>query len=471
MKKNIVFRATEKQQQFIDAVLSGKYTVLLFGGAIRGGKTFVALAIAILLCKIYPKSRWAIVRKDLKRLKNNTRPSLDKFLEGSGVKINESDQTFTFANGSTILFIGENYDKDKTLERFKGMEVNGFIGEEVSEIRYETFKKFIERAGSYLITPTPAAGQPPPLIIMTCNPTQTWIKQEIYDKWKNGTLPANAFYLASYVTDNPYLEQAYLDNIKNLPLYEYKVFVEGNWDVALKAENAFWHAFDINKHLGLAEYNNNTTVHVSIDANTLPYCSATIWQIYPNDKKVLQIAEITAADPFNHASGLGQKVSEYLNSTKYDNVVYIYGDATTKNQNAIDEKKRSFFDIFTEQVKKEYKICDYMGKSNPQVALTGEFVNALLSFYDGWQILISETCKTSINDYLSVKKDADGTMLKTRVKNEAGQSYEEHGHISDTLRYFLYTALSNTFGNWKNRFSPPHKAISVSIDKVIGDDF
>ena len=275
-EKNIVFRDNNaKQKMFIDAVMSGKYTVLLFGGAIRGGKTFVALAVAILLCKIFPKSRWTVVRRDLPRLRKNTRPSLDKFLENSGWKVREPDE-FTAPNGSKILFMAENFDRDKTLERFKGHETNGFILEEVSEIMEETYNKCLERAGSYVITPRPAAGQPPPIIIMTCNPTQSWVKKLVYDPWKEGRLPKHMCYIPSYVTDNAdNLDPAYLENLKNLPPYEYEVFVLGNWDVALKTQNAFWHAFEMNRHVMPVFYDESTTVHVSIDSNSLPYCTAT----------------------------------------------------------------------------------------------------------------------------------------------------------------------------------------------------
>lgn len=462
--KNIVFKDNNKKQaEFIEAVFSGKYSVLLFGGAIRGGKTFVALAIAVLLCKIFPKSRWTVVRKDLKRLRDNTRPSLDKFLEGSGWSIKEPGE-FTSPEGSKILFMGENFDKDKTLERFKGHETNGFIGEEVSELMEATFYKFIERAGSYVITPEPKAGQPPPLIIMTCNPTQGWVKSLIYDKWKAGTLPPHMYYLPSYVTDNPNLPKTYVENLKNLPLYEYEVFVLGNWDITLKAKNAFWHAIEPKVHIIPAFYNDTTTVHVSIDANTMPYCTATFWQVFPGEKRVVQFAEVIARDPYNHASGLGVLVTEFLHKIEYTDAVMMYGDATTKNQNAIDEKKRSFFDLFLEQLKEHFKVIDNLGSKNPQVVKTGEFVNALYAGFSGWRVEIAETCKESLSDYLTVKKDMDGAMQKKKITDEDGNQYEEFGHCSDTKRYFLYECLYEVFCEWDGRFSEPPEYESLEVE-------
>lgn len=472
IKKNVVFEAFPKQQQFIDAVMSGLYKYLTYGGAIRGGKTFVAIAVAILLCRIFPRSRWTIVRKDLKRLRDNTRPSLDKFLEGSGWKIKEPGE-FTSPEGSKLLFMGENFDKDKTLERFKGHETNGFILEEVSEIREATFYKCMERAGSYIITPEPKAGQPPPLIIMTCNPTQSWIKNLVYDPWKAGKLPKDMFYLPAFADDNPHLSEEYRESLRNLPTYEYEVFVKGNWDITLKTPNAFWHAIDVNKHVKPVFYDDKSTVHVSIDANTMPYCTATFWQIFPDRKLVQQFGEVIARPrrkddqnsiDRNHAGGLGVLVSEFLHSIDYTDVLFVYGDATTKNQNAIDEKKRSFFDIFLESVKENFKVQDRIGRNNPQVVKTGEFVNAIYAGYDSWQIEISETCKESLSDYLTVKTDMDGTMQKKKVTDDDGNSYEEFGHCSDTKRYFFYEAMPEIFAEWDDRFSDPSPPIVEVIE-------
>jgi hypothetical protein len=367
-------------------------------------------------------------------------------------------------NGSVIMFKGENYDKDKTLESFKGHETNGFILEEVSETRLETYHKCVERAGSYVIVPEPSAGQPSPLIIMTCNPTQTWVKQLIYDPFKKGELPSHIYYLASFVTDNPHLPQKYVDNLKNLPIYEYEVFVLGNWDITLKTKNAFWYGFEAGEHIGLAEHDPETTMHVSIDSNNMPYCTATFWQIYPNEKRVCQVGEICARDPRNHAAGLAQEVISYLQDLEYENVLYIYGDATTKAQNTIDERKRSFYDIFTEELSSSLVFTSYVGRSNPQIALTGEFVNAIYQGFGGWKILINETCKESLSDYMSVKKAEDGTMQKKKITDADGNSFEEYGHVSDTKRYFFYEALTSVYGEWNSRFSTPPEAVVIDIE-------
>jgi hypothetical protein len=226
-----IFTPTPKQQEFIDAVLSGSYKYLLYGGAIRGGKSFVSCAIAILLCKIFPGSRWAIVRKDLTRIKRNLIPTFKKIAPKPFCgEINHTEWTVRCTNGSEIIFFPEGYEDDKDLDRWKGLEVNGFLFEEGNECQQASFEKAKERAGSWVIPELEV--QPPIVIMVTCNPSQSWVKEVFYNPWAAGTLKAPYFYLPAKITDNPHVTEQYLESLKELPEQLYRQFVEGDWSVA-----------------------------------------------------------------------------------------------------------------------------------------------------------------------------------------------------------------------------------------------
>ena len=225
----VFFEPFPKQEEFIEAVFSGKYRNLLYGGAIRGGKTYVGLAVLILLCKIYPASRWAVVRTDRNTLKKNVLPVYFKVrpphFEQS---FNYSELTATFTNGSQILFVPESIKDDPELDKFKGFEANGFLLEEMNELQEKTYYKCIERAGSWIMDP-----MPPILILGTCNPSQTWVKNKFYDPYMAGTIKAPNFYLPAKITDNPHVPESYLISLKeSLPEEIYERFVEGNWDAS-----------------------------------------------------------------------------------------------------------------------------------------------------------------------------------------------------------------------------------------------
>lgn len=55
--------------------------------------------------------------------------------------------------------------------------------------------------------------------------------------------------------------------------------------------------------------------------------------------------------------------------------------------------------------------------------MSGEFINAILSgnLY-GIRIGIDDSCKKSIRDYENVKKDANGAILKQRIKNKGNRA-------------------------------------------------
>ncbi|HIG08399.1 MAG TPA: hypothetical protein EYQ51_01360 [Alphaproteobacteria bacterium] len=111
-------------------------------------------------------------------------------------------------------------------------------------------------------------------------------------------------------------------------------------------------------------------------------------------------------------------------------------------------------DKFTGEISKSFAVRKRIPSKNPPVALSGDFVNAIYeNEFDNKRIIINETCKESINDYILTKQDKDGGILKSRTKDPStGISYEEHGHFSDVKRYFITQVLKESFSRFKRRF-------------------
>lgn len=232
----ITFKATPLQVKWFEAVLSGMYNFLAIGGGIRGTKSFACMSALIVLCRIFPRARAAIVRKDLPTIRRNVIPTMDKLRMMSGGfvgELNMSTWSYPCANGSTILLFAEQFIQDPELERWKGLEVNWFDLEEGSELSEKAFNKAIERAGSWIIPPTPEdpePKQPPPLVLVNMNPCANWPRKIFYMPWKMGTIAPPFFFLPATILDNPYATEAYKNSLKYLPPEEYKRFVEGEWD-------------------------------------------------------------------------------------------------------------------------------------------------------------------------------------------------------------------------------------------------
>ena len=455
----VLFQPFPKQEEFINAVLSGEYSFIVYGGAIRGGKTFAELALFLLLCRFFPGSRWALVRKDLPTIKRNLYPSWNKIKPTNFIKShNNETHTVTFNNGSQIIFFPENYTTDKQLDRWKGLEVNGFGFEEINECQQMSLFKAFERAGSYVVPGLKI--QPKPIVVGTCNPTQGWLKELVYEPWKKGELKPNWLYIQSRIHDNLPLMEAqpdYLPSLRdNLNHFEYEVFVEGNWDVQLKTGGEFLRGFELNQHVKPLSPNPNDVYHVSIDSNVYPYIAVTVWQLERNGIGwiIKQVDELPARDPINTASKAGKNAGSWLSDQLNINTVKIYGDRSTKARNNIDDDKRSFYEIFTENiVKSGHKIEDCMLSAAPPVASIADFVNAIFAGeIDGLEIQIGEHCKTSINDYIETKTDKDGTMLKKRITDPITKvSYEPNGHLVDTLKDFIVSCFNKEYKEFLNK--------------------
>lgn len=243
------------------------------------------------------------------------------------------------------------------------------------------------------------------------------------------------------------------DRIKD-PDY-YQVYALGEWGV-IRTGSEFFASFNVGRHTTAVEYDANYPIHISVDNNVLPYISVTFWQCVGTDdiQQVRQFNEICAESPNNTVKRAAKLVAKYLKGLQYSDKLYLHGDASTRAANTIDDDKRSWLDLFTFTLEGEgFEIEDCVGNKNPSVAMTGEFINAIFEGnVPGIEIAIGSGCTTSIEDYLSVQKDVNGAILKTKVKNPTTkQTYEEHGHLSDTFRYVVADLLNQQFTLFSNR--------------------
>ena len=234
----------------------------------------------------------------------------------------------------------------------------------------------------------------------------------------------------------------------------YRIYALGEWGI-LKTGSEFFGSFNSGKHVKRVDYNPALPIHLSVDNNVLPYITCTMWQIEIGERKVVrQFGELMAENPNNTVRRAAKLMAGMLRSLSYAEKVYLHADASTRAANTIDEEKRSFFDLYISTLSEEgFEVVDMAAASNPSVAMSGEFINKIFEgAIDGVEIEIGEGCKVSVNDYLSVQKDVNGGILKTKVKNKmTGQTYEDKGHISDTFRYLVVDVLKSEFIEFSNK--------------------
>jgi hypothetical protein len=437
MGEPIVF--THKQAEAMDAIASEAYDFILFGGAMGGGKTFWGLSALLIMCQIFPRSRWCVVREDLEKIRITTIPSFLK-LNASG-KLRTNPYEYTHPNGSVIMFKGENYDKDKELNWLKGLEVNGFLFEEINECSEDTFNICFGRAGRWECIP-----RPKPIILATCNPTSNWVKKRVYDKYNTGELPSNWLYIPSKITDNDYLTDDYKRNLENLPRFQYEMYVNGNWDLQLKQGGEFYKCFELDKHVGRVNYDPSLPLHISWDDNVNPYLPLGIFQIV--GKKVMAIDEIAGENPRNTVKEVCREfIRRYPSHTSG---LFVYGDATANKDDTKLEKGYNFYRLILDELK-DYRPTSRVLRSNPSVVMRGNWLNTILEKeIGGVSVVIGENCKKMIADLVNLKESADGTKSKEMETDPRTKiRYQRLGHFSDLFDYIMVSAFPSEFENYQ----------------------
>lgn len=435
VQKEVVFNPFPKQIEFLEAVFSGKYSFIMYGGSIRGGKTFAGIGALLLLCKKYPKSKWVIVRTDLQTLKRNTIPSFWKCCPKSFVKsYNQETQTVTFTNNSQIIFFGENYADDKDLNRWRGLECNGFLLEELNELQFKSFNKAIERSGSNVIE-----NKPKPLIIATCNPANNWVKEEIYNKHLKGTLPDKWLYISSRIFDNPfvYSDVDYMESLKTMPPLEYDLFVNGDWE-SFAVNNPYAYCFDEKRHVfeGL-QYNPDLDILLSFDFNVDPITCIAAQHYVFQEKPELHIIKEFKLSNANSEALCDVIIAEF----SHLNPIYVVtGDGTGHNRSSISGNTnhyvviKSKLDLVSSQIKAPKR---NMAPKNLRVLM-----NSLLQNYT---VKIDSRCERLIKDLKYVEVDGDGKVVKDRSdENKKADLLDCFAYLNEMeLRSFVKNLSDN----------------------------
>lgn len=203
---------------------------ILFGGAFSGGKSVGALSIIVLYALRYPQTRYAVLRKKLTYLRQSSLLTLlDIFrradlVEGEHYILDRSHLKVTFNNGSEIFFKQTDAHEDPGRNSLK-MELTAWVIEEADEVDYEAFSILQGRRGrrNYM-------GKVKAFGILTCNPSNTWIKNEFYDPYVGHTLRPEYAFIKSLPEDNPYNSQQYLDQLDRLPESERQRYKYGRWE-------------------------------------------------------------------------------------------------------------------------------------------------------------------------------------------------------------------------------------------------
>lgn len=250
-----------------------------------------------------------------------------------------------------------------------------------------------------------------------------------------------------------FLDQATLADFEYDRIHKpnmYRIYANGERGV-IRTGGEYWKQFDETKHVKPLKVE-ELPVHISVDENRNPYVTVSCFQLV--EKNIRQVHEIPCKDPDNNAPKAARRLIRWLVSIDYKDPIFLYGDPSGNNGSTVDINNASFFDKFIQELKDAgYQVINRIGKSHPAVGMSGSFVNDIYEaeLY-GYSITIGDNCKVSIDDYINVKEDPNGKMLKVKIKDkETGISYEPYGHFSDAKRYFITTLLKVEYEKYRSK--------------------
>lgn len=431
LNSKILFEPYPKQQEFIDAVLSGEYSFLCYGGAMGGGKSYVCLATLLLLARIFPKSKWCVIRESLPTLKRTTLETFKRLVPSNFIKhYNATEQIYTFTNGSQIMFMAEDYANDKDFDRFKGLEVNGFLLEQIEELQEDLLKVCFVRAGRHKIDEMP----PRPIILANVNPTLTWAKSKIYDRWQKGTLPKDWFYEPAKISDNPVLfnDTNYMHNVTaHLDDLTKRRLIDGDWS-AFAVDKPFFYTFSMDKHM-IDEYTPNPHVPlvISFDFNIQPMTSTVSQPMTVNESVTFDELRVNQGSVEEMCELISVKYMQFLGN------ITITGDATGRNREKVRRGNINAYKVIKEMLGLLDR--DILVRSANLPHKDSRVLCASVMQHSGWRI--TKNCTETIQDLIYAKVDEHGDLIKDKASPQ---------HFADNIRYTIDCIYSDFIDN-------PHK--------------
>lgn len=236
----------EKQRKALKILTDSEHDEFLYGGAAGGAKSWTGVTWLVFSCLCYEDTNWFIARNQLKDLLGSVLKTFRKVCKEYGItdyNFNAQKNYIEFPNGSVINLIEVSYKpSDPMYEDLGSTEYTGGWIEEIGEINEMAFIVLGTRIGRHLNKKHSIKKK----LFLTCNPKQNWAKTMFYDKHVNGSLyqdnkkllenkrkRAQRIYLNCLVTENPFIEQDYIDGLYSTALNNkatYERLLKGNWD-------------------------------------------------------------------------------------------------------------------------------------------------------------------------------------------------------------------------------------------------
>lgn len=224
---------TKKQQSALNFLLDDYTADILYGGAARGGKSWLGCTWIMFEALTKPASAWMIAREELTKLKATTLKTFFKVCSWWGIKkgvhykFNASSNEVTFNNGSIIFFCELKFiPSDELFDRIGSYDLTGAFLDEAQQIDKQAVNVL---RGRFSVL-SGKGWETTPKLFLSANPSKTWLYEDFYQANKNGKLENWRKFVQALPTDNPHNLPAYLKNLLRSDKQTVQRLYYGNWE-------------------------------------------------------------------------------------------------------------------------------------------------------------------------------------------------------------------------------------------------
>jgi len=204
-----------------------------YGGAAGGGKSILGCFWVLTMAQKYPGTKWLIGRKELTNLKKTTLLSFFQVIQILGKRpddlfvMNSQTNIIQFHNGSMIFLMDMSHQpSDPLYTRFGGLELTGAFVDESNENDIMALEILKTRLGRGLNKKYGII----PKLLETFNPSKNHVYHRYYKPWKDEKLPEHRVFITALATDNPYLDENYIEQLRNADRTTRERLLHGNFE-------------------------------------------------------------------------------------------------------------------------------------------------------------------------------------------------------------------------------------------------
>lgn len=202
-----------------------------YGGAARGGKSYLGCTWQIIRRISMPGSAGLIAREELTKLKDTTLLTffevLKKFGIRNAVNFNAQSLIATFPNGSRIFFREiKLLPSDPEFDRLGSYDLTDYFLDEAQQISAKAISVLKGRTSVL----SGEGWDTIPKALYTCNPAKNWVHKDFVAPHKRDELAPHRQFIKALPKDNPHVSQAYLNNLLKADPITVQRLYYGNFD-------------------------------------------------------------------------------------------------------------------------------------------------------------------------------------------------------------------------------------------------